>query len=84
MRLHQAVQDPHLHGIHSPLRVDEWSKLLQEHPDQHYVAFLVRGMTFGFRIGFDRAQKLRPTRRNLKSALEQPTVVTEYLKQESL
>ena len=54
MRPHQAVQNPHLQGIHSPLRVDEWSKLLQEHPDQHYVAFLVRGMTFGFRIGFDR------------------------------
>ena len=84
MRPLQAVQDPHLQGIHSPLRVDEWRKLLQEHPDQQYVAFLIRGMTFGFRIGFDRAQKLRPSRRNLKSALEQPTVVTDYLKQESL
>jgi hypothetical protein len=81
---HQAVHDSHLQGIHSPLRVDEWSKLLQEHPDQEYVAFLIWGMTFGFRIGFDRTQKLRPSGRNLKSALEHPAIVSDYLKQESL
>lgn len=84
MRPQQAVQDPRLQGIHSPLRIDEWTKLLQEHPDQQYVAFLLRGMTYGFRIGFNRAQKLRPSRCNLKSALEHPTVVKNYLSQEAL
>ena len=60
--------------------------LLQEHPDQQYVDFLVRGMTYmyGFRIGFDKAQKLHPSRCNLKSASEHPTVVEKYLRQKSL
>ena len=70
-------------GIYSPLRVDEWHALLQAHPDQQYVAFLLRGMTFGFRIGFDRAQQLRPSKRNMQSALEHPSVIQDYLKQES-
>ena len=41
-------------------------------------------MTYGFRIGFDRAQKLRPSRCNLKSAAEHPTVVEKYLRQEAV
>ena len=76
----QAVQDPRLLEIYSPLRVDEWSKLLQTHPDQQYVAFLLRGMT----LGFNRAQKLRSSKRNMKSALEHRTIVQDYLTQESI
>ena len=83
MRPAQAVTDPRLLGIHSPLQVDEWSELLKAHPDQQYVAFLLRGMTFGFRVGFNRAQKLRPAKRNMKSALERPSVIQDYLEQES-
>lgn len=53
----------------------------QTHPDQSYVAFSMWGMTFGFRIGFDRAQKLHPSKYNMKSALEQPTIMQESLQQ---
>lgn len=46
MKPAQTVQDHRLLGTYTPLRTDKWSKLhvLQDHPDQQYVAFLLRGM----------------------------------------
>ena len=82
MKPAQVVRDHRLLGIYSPLQTDEWRRHLQDHPDQQYVAFLLRGMESGFRVGFNRAQKLGRSRYNMKSALEHPAVVDQYLKQE--
>ena len=46
-------------SIATPLVVAEWEAALTTHPDQVYVQYLLRGLRNGFRIGFDRAHRLR-------------------------
>ena len=53
--------------------------LLQDHPDQNFVSYLIRGMKFGFRIGFNRASAIQPSKR---SVADHATLVSEYLQQE--
>jgi len=60
--------DPHLSAISTPLKVQEWSSLLSNHPDQQFVAYLVKGMSEGFHIGFDHSRELRSAKKNMKSA----------------
>lgn len=39
--------------VRTPLRVDVWERELSGHPDRTFVAYLLRGITHGFRIGFN-------------------------------
>ena len=55
--------------------------MLQGHPDQRYVDYILSGLRHGFRIGFSRSS-LRAAKRNIQSALEHPEVVTRYLEEE--
>ena len=69
--------------VTTPLQAHVWEEYLSCHPDHEFVAFLVRGMTQGFRIGFDRdAVRLKPAKRNMKSVSEAPEVVQAYLQSE--
>lgn len=72
------------HTINTPLRIDEWRQQLKGHPDPDFVEYLLQGMTEGFRIGF-RYQECtcRSAKRNMKSALDNPQVVRQYLAAES-
>ena len=49
------------------LPIKEWDPFLAAYPDQRFPAFLRRGITWGFRIGFDPSSKLRTCSGNFKS-----------------
>ncbi len=67
----------------TPLRVREWERALQGHPDKGFVAYLLNGMRCGCRVGFNhRAVSLKSAKRNMRSAAEEPKVVDSYLAKE--
>jgi len=72
--------DPILSAISIPLKDQEWLSQLSNHPDQQFVAYLAKGMSEGFHIGFDHSWKLCSAK---KSASEHPEIVREYLCEES-
>ena len=71
--------DPRLLRVDTPLQFAEWEALLNGHPDREFVGYIVRGLRQGFRVGFNRSQKLSSAKRNMRSALEHPGVVQGYL-----
>ena len=70
----------------TPLKVQSWSAFLAEHPDKDFVQNIIRGITNGFRIGFDYTsianQSLHSAKRNMQSAREHAQVIDEYLQDE--
>ena len=39
--------------ISTPLKIEVWEKCLCNHPDKDFVAFILKGIKQGFRIGVD-------------------------------
>ncbi len=72
---------PEARLINTPLRSEMWARALQRHPDREFVAYLLRGMRSGFRIGFTQTT-VRSARRNMLSAEQNPEVVDKYLARE--
>lgn len=71
--------------IHTPLVWQEWDRCLATHPDQRLRRYIVDGIRYGFRIGFEYTNGYNHTqgpRNNLPSAREHPEVVREYLANE--
>lgn len=68
--------------ITTPLRGQVWAQELAEHPDREFANYVTNGITNGFRVGFDRTSVLHSCSGNMKSALEHPKVVSDYLDQE--
>ena len=68
--------------INTPLKVAAWEKALQSHPDTAFREYVLCGISGGFRIGFNRTQPLRSSSSNMRSALDNPQVVHEYLEKE--
>lgn len=67
----------------SPIVIDQLSYFLSSHPDVTFAAFIMRGMTHGFRIGFDRSHgRLRSLTANHPSSLANGAVVEEYIASE--
>ena len=74
---------PPLRAARSPLQLGAWQARLQHHPDQTFARYICEGIQFGFHIGFDRgATQLKSAKRNMPSALNNPSVVDEYLAKE--
>ena len=73
---------PGLKDIVSPLRYEAWSQALRNHPDQSFISYLQDGLRGGFRIGFRERSPLMSSKRNMSSALENPSPVVEYLAKE--
>ena len=71
-----------LAAINTPLKLEEWGTALQDHPDQRLARFLLEGIQHGFRVGCSPHQLLESARRNMPSALANPSPVSEYLKTE--
>ena len=42
------------HPCHSPLRLPAWRTALAAHPDQAFRTYVLQGLEYGFRIGFNR------------------------------
>lgn len=71
---------PNWSAIITPLVADEWQRQLMGHPDQEFTGYLLRGITEGFRIGFNYCDcKCKSAKRNMQSAIDNPQVVREYL-----
>ena len=48
---------------------------MSNYPDQQIVAYLVKGMSEGFHIGFEHSQKLCLAKKNMKSETEHTGIV---------
>ena len=69
--------------VKTPLKAPAWSIYLRTYPHQELVQFFLRGITEGFRIGFNyHTQQLKSARKNLEGALSHPGIVQEYLQTE--
>ena len=76
---------PALEGVRSPLQWEVWQEHLRSHPDRDYAEYLICGLRDGFRIGFDyQGHKCRSSRENMRSAVERPEVVREYIEKECI
>ena len=70
---------PLIDSVCTPLDPRAWAVALRDHP---FVRYLLRGMTEGFRTGFQRTAPLRSAPRNMLSARQHPDVVQTYLANE--
>ena len=66
----------------SPLVVERWAALLDTHPDRDFVAYIINGISKGFRIGYDYSKKAGRATSNLLLASQNPEVVTRYIQEE--
>ena len=73
---------PALQPVRTPLQTDQWEVLLHQHPDPQLTDWLICGLKEGFRIGFDRQQKLRSATSNVQGTSDHPDVVSAYLQSE--
>ena len=72
-----------LQGIQTPLQADVWEEYLRTHPDKDFCEYLLSGIRRGFRLGFDYCRSsCVKAKSNMKSALENATVVDEYIAEE--
>lgn len=64
----------------------QWSQVqaeLRDYPDQSAAAYVLTGLREGFHIGFDASSvSLQSSSSNMRSALEHPSVVDDYLQVE--
>ena len=65
--------------VTSPLLLHNWSSALKNHPDHAFVEYILWGIAHGFHIGFDRSTKCISATNNMRSALQNPEPVDEYL-----
>ena len=62
-----------------PLRWQEWDSCLSLYPDQRLTVYVVDGIYHGFHVGYDQEATSHSSRGNMKSSLENPHVIGEYL-----
>ena len=82
---HESRTNPWLTPNPSPLshNVHAWTaRLASHHPDRRFATYVIDGIQSGFRIGFNRGQRLLPARKNMLSAYHQPQVVDDYINRE--
>ena len=76
---HQSSVPQWLDGVITPLRWEVWEQVLANHPDHQFRDYVVNGIREGFRVGFDYSKNCVPANRNMRSANQNPTVVSDYL-----
>lgn len=76
------ITDPRLAPITTPLNIGAWSQCLKYHPDRQFAEYILRGISEGFKLGFNPDSKLRAASRNMPSAEEHPEVISKYITQE--
>ena len=64
----------------TPLSVQAFARYLQSHPDQQFTAFILRGLSYGFRVGYSSSNgTLRSRGVNHPSSLANQVVVGSYI-----
>ena len=78
------LQQPNwLLPVETPLVAEEWSRLLRQHPDEAYKQYVLEGLHHGFCIGFRYgSHSSLSAKRNMRSSLDNPEVVDQYLAKE--
>ena len=77
------LTESHLTNIVSPIQMHFWRRELNQHPDQQFAALILKGLQYGFRIGFnDTLVALRQNKQNLLSAVEHPEAVKKFIAKE--
>ena len=67
----------------TPLQLSQFQAELRDYPDHSAAAYVLTGLRDGFRIGFDASSvSLLSASSNMRSALEHPSVVDDYLQVE--
>lgn len=79
---HYTPLPTHIAAINTPLKAIAWERALLSHPDAAFRDYVMSGITQGFRIGFNHRQPLRSSSNNMRSALDNPHVVQQYLEKE--
>ncbi len=65
--------------IVTPLDWRVWDEKLSTYPDRQFRRYIVDGIKWGFRIGFNYDHPLRSTGRNMHSVKSYPEAIEEYL-----
>ena len=81
----EAVGDTptsHQEHVEGFLPAHTWEPFLKSHPDQAFADFLHRGIHFGFCIGFNSKQQLKPSKGNLRSTKLNEHQVHKYITEE--
>ena len=60
--------DVRLTPISTPLKIQVWEECLCSHPDKDLVAYILKGIKQGFRIGIDSKHNLISATKNMRSA----------------
>ena len=66
--------------VFCPLIISQWTKELYHHPDRAFSSYILQGIEYGFRIGFNRSQILHSATVNLPS--QNSSVISDYLQRE--
>uniref|UniRef100_A0A1X7SLY9 Uncharacterized protein n=1 Tax=Amphimedon queenslandica TaxID=400682 RepID=A0A1X7SLY9_AMPQE len=61
-------------AIHGCLPPGAWGPYLASLPDRSLAEYLSRGISSGFRVGFDRSKPLGPARGNFPTVQQNPLV----------
>ena len=66
-----------------PIKMGKWVQCLLTHPDEYW-CYIVTGLRKGFRVGFgdNRLKACKRATSNMRSAMEEPEVVRDYLSKE--
>ena len=68
--------------LQTPLQWQEWDRSLAAHPNQRFRSYIVNGIRYGFRVGFDNNKTCTSSTKNMHSAEKRPQVIREYLPRE--
>ena len=79
----EATSGPtHFNRVVGFCSLHEWEPFLSLLPNQCFAAFMRRGISSGFRLGFNPASPLRASKSNSPSATSLSAKVDEYLRDE--
>ena len=67
-------------SITTPLKHAAWEEALANHKDKKFVEYILKGIGQGFHIGFNGSAV--GAKKNMRSAVTNPTPVDEYLQEE--
>ena len=65
--------------VHTPLNVNRFSSLLLEHPDREFTSYVLKGLQYGFDIGFRGDRNVSVCSSNLPSAYMHVPFISDQL-----
>ncbi len=72
-----------LRRVVTPLIIEEWERCLRDHPDRKYRQYILAGLRYSFRVGFQyEVNETTLAQTNMQSAIRNQEVVDKYLQQE--